>query len=126
VAVLSRIGSAHSGHRLISAYSSAAAQLLRTYAVQVETLRRMRGIGVQQVRVEQVHINGESQAIIGNYMRERALAAHVIARLAAHPDRYFADQAAWTAHLEKLGIAALKVNPDPVLIGLAPELAEAA
>jgi hypothetical protein len=49
-------------------------------------------------------------------VRERALAAHVIARLAAHPDRYFADQAAWTAHLEKLGIAALKVNPDPVLI----------
>jgi len=50
------------------------------------------------------------------YMRERALAAHVIARLAEHPDHYFADQAAWTAHLEKLGIAALKVNPDPVLI----------
>jgi Transposase IS66 family len=50
------------------------------------------------------------------YMRERALAAHVIARLAKHPDDYFADQAAWTAHLEKLGIAALKVNPDPVLI----------
>jgi hypothetical protein len=24
--------------------------------------------------------------------------------------------AAWTAHLERLGIAALKVNPDPVLI----------
>jgi len=50
------------------------------------------------------------------YMRERALAGHVIARLAEHPDHYFADQAAWTAHLEKLGIAALKVNPDPVLI----------
>jgi hypothetical protein len=50
------------------------------------------------------------------YMRERALAAHVIARLAEHPDRDFADQAAWTAHLEKLGIAALKVNPDPMLI----------
>jgi hypothetical protein len=50
------------------------------------------------------------------YMRERALAAHVIGRLAEHPDRCFADQAAWTAHLEKLGIAALKVNPDPVLI----------
>lgn len=50
------------------------------------------------------------------YMRERALAAHVIARLAEHPDRYFADRQAWTAHLEKLGIAALKVNPDPVLI----------
>jgi hypothetical protein len=33
------------------------------------------------------------------------LAAHVIARLAEHPDHYFADQAAWTTHLEKLGIA---------------------
>ena len=50
------------------------------------------------------------------YMRERALAGHVIARLAEHPDRCFADQTAWNAHLERLGIAALKVNPDPVLI----------
>jgi hypothetical protein len=50
------------------------------------------------------------------YMRERGLAAYVIARIAEHPDRRFADQAAWTAHLEKLGIAALKVNPDPVLV----------
>jgi hypothetical protein len=50
------------------------------------------------------------------YMRERALAGPVIARLAEHPDRQFADQAAWTAHLEKLGIAAFKVNPDPMLI----------
>jgi hypothetical protein len=50
------------------------------------------------------------------YMRERALAGHVIGRLAEHPDRCFADQAAFTAHLEKLGIAALKVNPDPVPI----------
>jgi Transposase IS66 family len=50
------------------------------------------------------------------YMRERALAGHVIDRLAKHPDRRFADQAAWVAHLETLGIAALKVNPDPVLI----------
>jgi hypothetical protein len=50
------------------------------------------------------------------YMRERALAAYVVARLAEHPDRYFANQEAWNAHLEKLGIAALRVNPDPVLI----------
>ena len=50
------------------------------------------------------------------YMCEHTLAGHVIARLTEHPDRYFADQQAWTAHLEKLGIAALKVNPDPVLI----------
>jgi hypothetical protein len=50
------------------------------------------------------------------YMRERALAAQVIDRLAEHPDRCFADQRAWNTHLEKLGITALKVNPDPVLI----------
>ena len=49
-------------------------------------------------------------------MRERALAARVIARLAEHSDRCFADQAAWTAHLERLGISALKVNPDPVMV----------
>jgi Transposase IS66 family len=50
------------------------------------------------------------------YMRERALAAHVIARLVEHRDRCFANQAAWSAHLDRLGISALKVNPDPVLI----------
>ena len=35
-------------------------------------------------------------------------------RLAEHPDRWFADHAAWTEQLERLGIAALKVNLDPV------------
>jgi hypothetical protein len=50
------------------------------------------------------------------YMRERALAAHVIARLAEHPDRYFADQQTFNAHLTKLGITALKVNPDPMTV----------
>ncbi|HZD90947.1 MAG TPA: transposase [Pseudolabrys sp.] len=57
-------------------------------------------------------INAEALA----YMRERALAAHVIARLLEHPDRRFAGQEAWNAHLERLGISALKVNPAPVLI----------
>ena len=50
------------------------------------------------------------------YMRRRALAGPVIARLAAHPDRTFADAAAWQAHLQQLGIAALEVTPDPVRI----------
>jgi len=50
------------------------------------------------------------------YMHQRNLAANVITRLADHPDRHFADQEAWTAHLEKLGITRLKVNPDPVEI----------
>jgi hypothetical protein len=50
------------------------------------------------------------------YMRERALASHVIARLIDHPDRHFADQKVWNTHLERLGISALKVNPDPVMV----------
>ena len=50
------------------------------------------------------------------YMRARALAGPVVARLSEHADRIFADRAAWNAHLERLGVAALKVHPDPVLI----------
>jgi hypothetical protein len=57
-------------------------------------------------------INAEALA----YMRERALAAHVIARLAEHPHRFFCDRKAWSAHLDALGVTALKVKPDPVLI----------
>jgi hypothetical protein len=50
------------------------------------------------------------------YMRGRRLAAPIIALLAAHPARSFADQAAWDAHLAALGFAGLKVHPDPVMI----------
>jgi hypothetical protein len=57
-------------------------------------------------------INAEALA----YMRERALASHLIARLIEHPDRCFANQKAWNAHLERLGISALKINPDPVMV----------
>ena len=55
-------------------------------------------------------INAEALA----YMRERALSGLVIEPLATHPERYFPDRAAWQAHLERLGIAALTVTPDPV------------
>jgi hypothetical protein len=57
-------------------------------------------------------INAEALA----YMRGRALAGPVIARLAEPAERRFADGAAWSAHLDRLGISALKVNPDPVMI----------
>ena len=57
-------------------------------------------------------INAEALA----YMHECALAAHVIARLSEHSDRCFTGLSAWNAHLETLGISALKVNPDPVMI----------
>ena len=50
------------------------------------------------------------------YMRQHALAGTTIARLAEHPDKQFADPAAWQAHLERLGIAKLTVTPDPVQI----------
>src|SRR3954447_20364922 len=57
-------------------------------------------------------INAEALA----YMRQRALAGPVIARLAEHPEHHFADEAAWSAHLERLGITGLTVTPDPVRI----------
>jgi hypothetical protein len=57
-------------------------------------------------------INAEALA----YMRQRALAGPVVARLAAHPERRFPDEAAWRAHLEALGLDRLKVAPDPVRI----------
>jgi len=57
-------------------------------------------------------INDEAIA----YMHDRALAGPVIARLLEHPARCFANHADWSSHLDGLGISALKVNPDPVLI----------
>ena len=51
-----------------------------------------------------------------DYMRLRALSSPVIARLAEHPQRFFTSQVAWTAHLDRLGISALEVNPDPVMV----------
>ena len=51
-----------------------------------------------------------------SYMRERALAEPVIARLAAHTDKRFADPTAWQAHLEQLGITQLAVTPNPMQI----------
>jgi len=50
------------------------------------------------------------------YMRTRKLSGPVIGLLAEHGDKQFADQTAWQAHLQHLGITALKVTPDPVRI----------
>jgi Transposase IS66 family len=57
-------------------------------------------------------INQEALA----YMRQRALAGPIIASLAAHPDRHFADAPGWICHLQQLGITDLTVTPDPVRI----------
>jgi Transposase IS66 family len=40
----------------------------------------------------------------------------LISLLAAQPETTFADPAAWSAHLERLGFTALSTTPDPVLI----------
>ena len=49
-------------------------------------------------------------------MRSRALSATLIARLAEQPETVFADQAAWSAHLDRLGFTALSTTPNPVQI----------
>lgn len=50
------------------------------------------------------------------YMRGRALSARVLQVLAEAQETRFADRAAWEAHLERHGITAMKVLPDPVQI----------
>jgi hypothetical protein len=54
-------------------------------------------------------INAEALA----YMRQRDLPLHVIARLADHPDKHFADERAWKSHLERLGFHQFKHRLDP-------------
>ena len=50
-----------------------------------------------------------------SYMRGRSLASPVISQSAAQPRAHFANQLAWQSHLDRLGISALQVTPDPVL-----------
>ena len=51
-----------------------------------------------------------------DYMRLRKLAGPVIDTLIDQEVRGFPDDASWQAHLRRLGISALKVQPDPVRI----------
>jgi Transposase IS66 family len=51
-----------------------------------------------------------------SYMRDRDLSGPVITRLAASPNKRFADPELWQAHLERLDITELKVTPDPVRV----------
>jgi hypothetical protein len=47
------------------------------------------------------------------YMRKHSLSAPPIASLATQPRTAFADQAAWLAHLDRLGFTKLDVTPEP-------------
>ena len=50
------------------------------------------------------------------YMRKHSLSAPLIARLRAEPQTGFANQAAWLAHLDRLGFSGLEITPDPVRV----------
>lgn len=51
-----------------------------------------------------------------DYMRDHNLPKTTVDLLTADAERRFADRDAFMAHLERLGVTALKVNPDPVQI----------
>jgi hypothetical protein len=51
-----------------------------------------------------------------DYMRNQGLPMATIILLKAEPETQFSDQAAWKAHLERLGFNALKVTPEPVRV----------
>ena len=51
-----------------------------------------------------------------DYMRDHNLPKITVSLLTANAERRFADRTAFMAHLERLGVTALKVNPDPVQI----------
>jgi len=66
MAVLAKLDVAFATERRIAAVGSAAARLMKAYAMQVEVFRRLRNGGQQFVRVEHVHIHDGGQAVIGN------------------------------------------------------------
>jgi hypothetical protein len=65
MSILSKLDSAFGSERRIAAFGSTAARLMRTFAMQVEVLRRLRNGGQQIIRVEHLHNQG-GQALIGN------------------------------------------------------------
>ena len=66
MAILAKLDSGFGTEQRIASFGSAAARLMRTFAMQVEVLRRLRHGGQQFVRVEHVHVNDGGQAVIGN------------------------------------------------------------
>jgi hypothetical protein len=75
MAILAKLDSGFGTERRIAAFGSAAARLLKAYAMQVEVLRRLRNGGQQIVRVEYVHIHDGGQAIIGNLKKPESLSS---------------------------------------------------
>src|SRR5262245_10985462 len=70
MSVLATFAGGRSHHGDVPLKASAAARLMRAYATQVETLRRLRNGGSQVIRVEQVHVNEGGRALIGNVRKD--------------------------------------------------------
>jgi hypothetical protein len=70
MAVLGRLGGGHGGDRHVLAAATAVSRLSRTFAILVETLRRLRTGGSQVIRIERVEVSG--QAVIGNFKDHRS------------------------------------------------------
>jgi hypothetical protein len=70
MAVLGRFNNAY-GDRSILATSTAVSRLTRSFAVLVETLRRLRSGGSQIIRIERVEVREGGQAVIGNVQQRR-------------------------------------------------------
>jgi hypothetical protein len=64
--VLGRLGGGHGGDRHVLATATAVSRLSRTFAILVETLRRLRNGGSQVIRIERVDVREGGQAVIGN------------------------------------------------------------
>ena len=71
MAILGRLSTAY-GDRSILAAATAASRLSRSFAVLVETLRRLRSGGSQTIRIERVEVRDGGQALIGNVSQERS------------------------------------------------------
>jgi hypothetical protein len=76
ISIIRTFAGANGYGRDVPLKASAAARLMRAYAAQVETLRRLRNGGSQVVRVEHVHVNEGGQAIIGNVRSRTAGEGH--------------------------------------------------
>ena len=66
MAILAKLDSGFGTERRIAVFGSAAARLMKAYAMQMEVLRRLRNGGQQFVCVEHVHVNDGGQAVIAN------------------------------------------------------------
>jgi hypothetical protein len=63
--MMARVGGGHGGPHRLPGMASAIAKLTRGYCTQVETYRRLRSGGEQNIRVEHVHVHEGGQAIVG-------------------------------------------------------------